>query len=72
MLLETPDRPVRRFDFMDWTHEIMAETAAKQPVRQPWALQATNTIAVSALELSNSLCYTSRCLLVIFSASLAD
>ena len=41
VLLETPDRPVRRFDFMDWTHEIVAETAAKRPVRQPWALQTT-------------------------------
>lgn len=41
VLLETPDRPVRRFDFMDWTHEIVAETATKRPVRQPWPLQAT-------------------------------
>ena len=41
VLLEIADRPVRRFDFMDWTHEIVAETATKRPVRQPWAMQAT-------------------------------
>lgn len=41
VLLEIEDRPVRRFDFMDWTNEIVAETAAQRPVRQPWALQTT-------------------------------